>query len=162
MNKTKRKHKIKKKIKRTKKRFKKSQQQRKKEKSRKKTHTRKKKKKSKKKGGKWGDTCTICLQKINLISPKKISSCPCGHDFHHSCIKKWVISNNTCPVCREKCSFKSLKNKNRFPSFKCIKPKVQPEPREWGTVLGNYSRNMQNRIVPNNVVAVRDWNIPEN
>lgn len=44
----------------------------------------------------WGpvSTCTICLEddaKHKLV---------CGHEFHSHCIKRWLQSNRTCPVCR--------------------------------------------------------------
>jgi hypothetical protein len=99
---------------------------------------------------------------MNRISCKKISVCPCGHDFHDFCIRKWLKINPTCPRCIGSCSLKSLKNKPKFPSLKCLKPRVQPEPREWGGVLGNYSRRIRTRVVPSDVIAVRDWDVPDN
>lgn len=40
--------------------------------------------------------CSICLCKTN--KPKCKTSC--GHTFHISCLKEWLKSNVTCPLCR--------------------------------------------------------------
>ena len=42
--------------------------------------------------------CSICLHNIksnNLIETK------CKHKFHKYCLKEWLKTNNTCPICRE-------------------------------------------------------------
>ena len=41
--------------------------------------------------------CSICLQKSN--KPKCKTSC--GHIFHISCLKEWLKTNVTCPLCRK-------------------------------------------------------------
>ena len=103
-----------------------------------------KNKKSMKKGGDWGDICPICQEKMEKWSYKTIALCPCNHEFHRKCILKWLKSqknNNdeegrdkyelTCPVCRNPCTIKSLKNKARLfkiPKMSFIKKrKIQPE-----------------------------------
>lgn len=45
-------------------------------------------------------TCSICLSK--MLHTKKINLCAttCWHIFHINCINKWIMENNTCPVCR--------------------------------------------------------------
>lgn len=25
----------------------------------------------------------------------------CGHDFHHACIKQWLVQKNSCPICKK-------------------------------------------------------------
>ncbi|KAK9090588.1 hypothetical protein Sjap_023765 [Stephania japonica] len=42
--------------------------------------------------------CTICMDGFRV--DEKIGSLSCGHEFHVSCIKDWLIVDNTCPVCR--------------------------------------------------------------
>jgi hypothetical protein len=43
------------------------------------------------------EECCICLDdsaiQIWVILP-------CGHTFHNSCIMRWLVGNDTCPVCR--------------------------------------------------------------
>jgi hypothetical protein len=42
--------------------------------------------------------CTICLEKLSAgDSALRI---PCGHIFHEDCVRKWLQSNNQCPMCR--------------------------------------------------------------
>lgn len=45
---------------------------------------------------KLGVDCIICLNE--LYNPYVL---PCGHRFHNSCIRKWIKSKNSCPICRE-------------------------------------------------------------
>lgn len=41
-------------------------------------------------------TCSICLDKtINIVITK------CNHEYCSSCINKWRLINNTCPMCRK-------------------------------------------------------------
>lgn len=43
------------------------------------------------------ETCAICTETIGLdVKPTK-----CGHFMHDKCLKTWLKSNNTCPMCRE-------------------------------------------------------------
>jgi len=42
------------------------------------------------------DECSICLSKVNKPKCKTV----CGHIFHITCIKEWLKSNVTCPLCR--------------------------------------------------------------
>ena len=41
-------------------------------------------------------SCSICL---NLIGRKHYKTI-CGHKFHCKCILKWILINDTCPLCR--------------------------------------------------------------
>ena len=41
--------------------------------------------------------CSICLTSTN----KPRCTTKCGHVFHISCLKTWLNSNHTCPICRD-------------------------------------------------------------
>ena len=43
-------------------------------------------------------TCTICCD--NIVMGSKGMFMPCGHIYHPECLKPWLESNHTCPVCR--------------------------------------------------------------
>lgn len=42
--------------------------------------------------------CAICLEQIKLKSVGVILSCE--HNFHHICIKNWIVIKGVCPMCR--------------------------------------------------------------
>ena len=47
--------------------------------------------------------CTICLEGLQIgddPSFRAISVTPCGHMFHHACLKRWIGMTPTCPKCR--------------------------------------------------------------
>lgn len=46
--------------------------------------------------------CPICKEPIKTGSIERILT-RCGHDFHLTCIDRWVSSNSSCPVCRTSC-----------------------------------------------------------
>ena len=52
--------------------------------------------------------CSTCLE---LLSPSAdLSSAPCGHVFHSTCILQWLeTGKNTCPQCRSKCRENQLR-----------------------------------------------------
>ena len=41
-------------------------------------------------------TCAICMEELGT----QISSCPCGHVYHSSCIKTWIKQKKLCPQCK--------------------------------------------------------------
>ena len=43
--------------------------------------------------------CPICLEKFNIS--EETLQMPCKHCFHEECLKKWLSTDNTCPVCRQ-------------------------------------------------------------
>ena len=43
-------------------------------------------------------SCTVCVDPIAMST--KGMFMPCGHIFHPDCLKPWLESSNTCPVCR--------------------------------------------------------------
>lgn len=55
--------------------------------------------------------CSICYYKIKNSNQKKVLSCKACHAFHQKCIWKWLVNNNTCPLCRETVSV--------YPSYQC-------------------------------------------
>jgi len=52
--------------------------------------------------------CSTCLE---LLTPSaELSSAPCGHVFHATCILQWLeTGKNNCPQCRTKCTSKQLR-----------------------------------------------------
>ena len=44
------------------------------------------------------DTCPICIRDYNLRKPPVRTSC--NHNFHRLCLKTWIESRKTCPMCR--------------------------------------------------------------
>lgn len=43
--------------------------------------------------------CSVCF---DTIDPRDLHRSSCGHCFHNPCITRWLVSKNTCPVCRHK------------------------------------------------------------
>jgi hypothetical protein len=43
------------------------------------------------------EECCICLDIDNSCA---WSILPCSHKFHNSCITTWLLTNQTCPICR--------------------------------------------------------------
>lgn len=43
------------------------------------------------------DTCNICFE--DIVDDKFKTSCE--HKFHNKCLTHWVLSHNTCPLCRK-------------------------------------------------------------
>ncbi len=55
---------------------------------------------------KFNNICTICLEDYNLSS--EVTVLECGHIFHHTCLKDWLIKNilsPKCPNCNENVLF---------------------------------------------------------
>ncbi|KAL2554454.1 RING/U-box superfamily protein [Forsythia ovata] len=54
-------------------------------------------------------TCVICLEEYNNtndVGRLKV----CGHDFHVSCIRKWLSIKNMCPICKASALDDSVKD----------------------------------------------------
>lgn len=45
---------------------------------------------------KFFKTCYICEKNIYLTK----TTLPCGHFFHKKCVKSWILSYKSCPICR--------------------------------------------------------------
>ena len=46
---------------------------------------------------KYMDRCCICFENLN----KKYTT-ECNHSFHFDCIKKWYLTKQNCPICRNR------------------------------------------------------------
>ncbi|KAF7274844.1 hypothetical protein GWI33_012491 [Rhynchophorus ferrugineus] len=42
--------------------------------------------------------CTVCLN--NFEDKEILKVLPCNHEYHNSCIDRWLSNNRTCPLCR--------------------------------------------------------------
>ncbi|CAD8050696.1 unnamed protein product [Paramecium sonneborni] len=49
--------------------------------------------------------CVVCLENLNQ---KEIGITPCGHIFHHLCLKKWLMKIINCPSCRFQISYQQV------------------------------------------------------
>lgn len=36
----------------------------------------------------------------NYDDGEEIGGVDCGHEYHSECIKKWLVTKNSCPVCK--------------------------------------------------------------
>ena len=53
--------------------------------------------------------CIICLSDMNVGD--NVTSLPCLHVFHTDCIKHWLESKNSCPVCKLAITEESLRGR---------------------------------------------------
>jgi len=53
--------------------------------------------------------CTICFK--NMVN---VCSLECTHSFCYTCLEKWSIIKETCPICRSNFSFKEKKKNIRI------------------------------------------------
>mmetsp|Transcript_448 Transcript_448/g.708 ORF Transcript_448/g.708 Transcript_448/m.708 type:complete len:627 (+) Transcript_448:196-2076(+) len=44
------------------------------------------------------DACIICRDEMTCQSAKQLPTC--GHIFHTSCLREWLVQQQTCPTCR--------------------------------------------------------------
>ncbi|KAJ8021382.1 E3 ubiquitin-protein ligase TRAIP [Holothuria leucospilota] len=51
--------------------------------------------------------CSICAECLEL-DHQAVCACPCGHVYHEICLKTWFETSQTCPLCREKATQRSL------------------------------------------------------
>jgi hypothetical protein len=48
------------------------------------------------------EKCAICLDVLTSGTLRNITTLRCNHNFHKSCIDRWKVRKNTCPVCRKR------------------------------------------------------------
>jgi len=51
--------------------------------------------------------CAICLSDYEVGEP--IRFLPCDHHFHSSCVDQWLLSNKSCPFCKQEIDSKTAK-----------------------------------------------------
>ena len=57
--------------------------------------------------------CVICLE--DFKSGEKATLLPCVHLFHKNCIKNWLKSKNSCPICKFELTRENInKQVNKF------------------------------------------------
>ncbi|KAJ7952839.1 E3 ubiquitin-protein ligase MBR2-like [Quillaja saponaria] len=44
------------------------------------------------------ESCCICQEEY--IDGEDLGNLDCGHKFHFTCIKQWLVQKNTCPICK--------------------------------------------------------------
>ena len=44
------------------------------------------------------ESCVICQEEYE--KEEKIGFLDCGHEYHADCLKKWLLRENVCPICR--------------------------------------------------------------
>ncbi|KAK7279365.1 hypothetical protein RJT34_24415 [Clitoria ternatea] len=55
-------------------------------------------------------TCAICLEEYkNMDDVGTLKTC--GHDYHVSCIRKWLSMKNVCPICKTSALPENMKDK---------------------------------------------------
>ncbi|KAK8270742.1 hypothetical protein V6Z12_D11G217500 [Gossypium hirsutum] len=45
------------------------------------------------------EPCCICQE--DYANGEELGKLDCGHDFHFSCIKQWLVQKNSCPICKK-------------------------------------------------------------
>ena len=56
--------------------------------------------------------CSICLSEIK--ENKNVCITECMHEYHTSCLLKWLVNNETCPICRNTLIFKKQTSDIRY------------------------------------------------
>lgn len=49
--------------------------------------------------GESSRTCAICYE--GFVKEEVVIQLPCGHFYHRSCCKNWVLQKASCPICRD-------------------------------------------------------------
>ncbi|CAA6672553.1 unnamed protein product [Spirodela intermedia] len=45
------------------------------------------------------ESCCICQE--DYADGEELGVLTCGHDFHASCVGKWLVQKNFCPICKK-------------------------------------------------------------
>lgn len=70
--------------------------------------------------------CTICNDDVGTCDNVNTT---CGHIFHLSCLRRWLESSQTCPVCRQTCTADSLMQNRNFSEESGTIPRDRPNTR---------------------------------
>lgn len=55
--------------------------------------------------------CSICLEPTNPTTDVTLS---CNHTFHHKCAIGWLMTNESCPMCRKSIGITPTKNTKKY------------------------------------------------
>ena len=58
------------------------------------------------------DDCIICFD--DYSENNKCSELYCGHKFHNSCIREWILHREVCPLCNTELKKKTFFKKGYF------------------------------------------------
>jgi len=47
-----------------------------------------------------GEACSICLSQFEAEPARLVRRTPCAHYFHAECIDRWLLTEDTCPLCK--------------------------------------------------------------
>ncbi|TYG94836.1 hypothetical protein ES288_A11G220600v1 [Gossypium darwinii] len=53
------------------------------------------------KNGTPAETEPCCICQEDYANGEELGKLDCGHDFHFSCIKQWLVQKNSCPICKK-------------------------------------------------------------
>ncbi|KVH92278.1 Zinc finger, RING/FYVE/PHD-type [Cynara cardunculus var. scolymus] len=61
-----------------------------------------------------GESCCVCLLRLEKATDDEKRVLACGHEFHKACVDKWFdVCRKTCPVCRFPVEVEEVKSKKR-------------------------------------------------
>lgn len=63
------------------------------------------------------EKCAICLDVLTSGTLRNITTLRCNHNFHKSCIDRWKVRKNTCPVCRKRIRTNARTNRSNYSSY---------------------------------------------
>uniref|UniRef100_A0A1I7TKU8 RING-type E3 ubiquitin transferase n=1 Tax=Caenorhabditis tropicalis TaxID=1561998 RepID=A0A1I7TKU8_9PELO len=58
-----------------------------------------------------GSQCTTCFDTFKL--GEEVGALDCSHIFHRPCIEPWLVTKNSCPVCRQKVNMSDWKKRQQ-------------------------------------------------
>jgi hypothetical protein len=104
--------------------------------------------------------CSICT---NIIQTTAEISCPNGHVFGDSCVKKWFEKNQTCPICQQICKDKNVKSCFKTNSMiSLLEHKCENKDCDWKNTNGLYQLHLKECqyqkikcIMCNNIEVIR-------
>lgn len=44
--------------------------------------------------------CLPFLLQEEYVDGDDVGKLDCGHDFHFTCVKQWLVLKNSCPICK--------------------------------------------------------------